>query len=134
MYETNVVDMLVHMFKVDMCQACLVWKRHIAAILPFKNPIMAIEQLLRSIPTDTLPFDIVLWLRHFLPIVAQIHPANVAQMTDWCVEKTHALQYDKRWPQIGLEFITNIVNIFSKTSDAYPYVRYVIGETKGGGT
>lgn len=121
-FETNLVNVLVQMFKVDMCQACLVWKQHSSAIVPFIDPPVAVEQLLRAIPTDTLPFDVVLWLRHFVPIVAQIHPAVVGQMTEWCIEKTRALQYAQGWPQVGLEFITNIVGIFNGIPSVLSYL------------
>lgn len=91
--------------------ACLIWKQHLSSILPLGSNDN-VEKILKAIPSTTLPFDIILWIRHFVPAILQIQPASMSFITDWCIEKTTNLQFSPHWPDVGLEFITNIFNIF----------------------
>lgn len=94
--------------------SCLIWKRHSSCIVPELNTSIIIS-ILNAIPTNVKPFDIIQWLRHFIPGISQIHPQIMASLTDWSIDKTRSLQYSDLWPEIGLEFINNVFTIFSNT-------------------
>lgn len=34
-------------------------------------------------------------------------------LVDWCLERTRSLQFSHLWPEIGLEFINDIMKIFA---------------------
>lgn len=113
--EPKLGSVVIQMFKSDISMACLIWKHHSSSILPFKDT-RSVENILKAIPSATLPFDVILWLRHFVPVISQVHPNSMTTVANWCIERTRALQYSPHWPQIGLEFITNIFTIFNENS------------------
>ncbi|XP_017846001.1 uncharacterized protein LOC108602401 [Drosophila busckii] len=117
-YDTNLVKSVKGMFSKDMSTACLIWRRHSSSILPFLNED-ELRTLLGFIPSSTEPLHVVQWLRQFVPIVSNTHPAIMPFVTDWSIERTRKLQYDEVWPDIGLEFSTKILEIFEEIEFIY---------------
>lgn len=70
--------------------------------------------LLSKIPNNTEAFNIVLWLRQYVPIISSLHPNIMPHITDWSIEKTRSLQYSQHWPEIGMEFCTKVMNIYEE--------------------
>lgn len=91
--------------------ACLIWKRHCSVLLS-KLTENKLRELLSLIPNDTKPFNLLQWLRQFVPIVSNTHPNIMPQITEWSIQKIRSLQYAKHWPEIGLEFATKVTEIF----------------------
>ncbi|XP_036342574.1 uncharacterized protein LOC118751853 [Rhagoletis pomonella] len=105
--------MVIALFKTDMPAACLIWKRHTSALLPHLNE-KEICQLLSLIPSHIEPFNIVQWLRQFVPTVSKTHPKLMPYFAEWSIQKTRTLQYAEHWPEIGLEFATKVAEIFEE--------------------
>lgn len=112
-FHPDLQKLVVQTFKSDMSVACLIWKHHSSAIVPFRK-VSVVGEMLNAIPSTTPPFDIIMWIRHFVPIVSMVHPQTLSFIVDWCVDKTRSLQFSKHWPEIGLEFITNIFEVFNE--------------------
>lgn len=110
-FHPDLQRLVVQTFKTDMSIACLIWKHHSAAIVPFRK-IRVVADMLNAIPSAAPPFDIIMWIRHFVPVVSMVHPETLTLIVDWCVDKMRSLQFSKHWPEIGLEFITNIFEVF----------------------
>ncbi|XP_054741000.1 uncharacterized protein LOC129246308 [Anastrepha obliqua] len=112
-YHSNLTKMIVTLFKTDMPAACLIWKRHTNSMMSRLNE-KEICQLLSLIPSHTEPFNVVQWLRHFVPTVSYTHPKLMPYFTEWSIQKTRTLQYAEHWPEIGLEFATKVSDIFEE--------------------
>ncbi|XP_016949058.1 uncharacterized protein LOC108023885 [Drosophila biarmipes] len=121
-YDNNLVRMVKSLFNTDMPTACLIWRRHSSSILPLLNED-ELRKLLGFIPSNTKPFNVVQWLRQFIPMVSNTHPSIMPFITDWSVEMTRNLQYSPHWPDIGLEFSTKILDIFEEIQFTYSDVR-----------
>nr|XP_017007775.2 uncharacterized protein LOC108064669 [Drosophila takahashii] len=121
-YDNNLVRMVKSLFNTDMPTACLIWRRHSSSILPLLNED-ELRKLLGFIPGNTKPFNVVQWLRQFIPMVSNTHPSIMPFITDWSVEMTRNLQYSPHWPDIGLEFCTKILDIFEEIQFTYSDVR-----------
>lgn len=111
-FHTHLVEVVVHMFASDMPTACLIWQHHTASMLPLTGTD-TVDGILAAIPARTPPFDIILWLRHFVPAIAQHHPADVRRVAAWCADKTRSLQHSAHWPEVGLEFARSIRAVFA---------------------
>lgn len=99
-------------FKTDIQTAALIWKRHSAAIavdLREKDVI----SILKAIPNNIEPFNVIQFLRHFVPVIVQMFPKSMSLLIEWCVLKTRSLQVSKLWPEDGLEFSTKLLAIFN---------------------
>lgn len=107
------------MFKSNFASAQLIWARHTASILPYTTTNELIK-LLNSVPDAVEPFQIVQWLKHFIPNVLQTFPNFMSQIVDWIISKTKSLQYSVYWPEIGLEFTHNIMGILKDVKFLYP--------------
>lgn len=121
-YDNNLVRMVKSLFNTDMPTACLIWRRHSSSILPLLNED-ELRTLLGFIPSNTKPFNVVQWLRQFIPMVSNTHPSIMPFITDWSIEMTRNLQYSPHWPDIGLEFCTKILDIFEEIQFTYSDVR-----------
>lgn len=101
-----------------MPKACIIWKRHIACIIQYldKNQII---NLLNLIPNTIEPIRIIQWLQHFIPPISQIHSNSLSLITNWCIEKIRSFQYSNYWPDVGLEFIKDITEIFENLNFLY---------------
>uniref|UniRef100_A0A1I8Q641 Uncharacterized protein n=1 Tax=Stomoxys calcitrans TaxID=35570 RepID=A0A1I8Q641_STOCA len=121
-YHSNLVKYINSLFKSDMSMASLIWKRHSCAILPNLNG-KELGQILSLIPSDTKPFNILQWLKQFVPVVSNTHPEVMPFITDWSIEKTRSLQYAEHWPEIGLEFSTKVAEIFEDIQFLHSDVR-----------
>ncbi|KAH8258292.1 hypothetical protein KR038_009300 [Drosophila bunnanda] len=121
-YDKNLVRMVKSLFNTDMPTACLIWRRHSCSILPLLNED-ELRTLLGFIPGNSKPFNVVQWLRQFIPLVSNTHPGIMPFITDWSIEMTRKLQYSPHWPDIGLEFATKILEIFEEIQFTYSDVR-----------
>lgn len=92
--------------------ACVIWSRHSSSIVKYMK-IAELEKILDAIPCNVEPFEILQWLKHFVPSVSQTFPPSIKILVDWCIKKTKSFQYSNLWPEIGLEFINNIYTIFA---------------------
>ncbi|XP_023294177.2 uncharacterized protein LOC111677314 [Lucilia cuprina] len=110
-YHPNLIKYITSLFKSDMPLACLIWKRHSSALLPQLTE-NKLRELLNLIPNDTKPFNLLQWLRQFVPIVSNTHPNIMPFITEWSIQKIRSLQYAEHWPEIGLEFSTKVTEIF----------------------
>lgn len=110
-YHPNLIKYITSLFKSDMPMACLIWKRHSSALLPQLTE-NKLRELLNLIPSDTKPFNLLQWLRQFVPIVSNTHPNIMPLITEWSIQKIRSLQYAEHWPEIGLEFSTKVTEIF----------------------
>ncbi|EDV92778.1 uncharacterized protein LOC6564158 [Drosophila grimshawi] len=117
-YNTSLVKVVKSMFSTDMPTACLIWRRHSSSILPQLNDD-ELRTLLGFIPSSTVPLNVVQWLHQFVPMVSNTHPTIMPFITDWSIEMTRKLQYGDHWPDIGLEFATNILDIFEEVRFIY---------------
>lgn len=122
-YNTNLVRVIKGMFSTDMPTACLIWRRHSSCVLPHLSED-ELRTLLGFIPSTTEPLNVVLWLRQFVPMVSNTHPKIMPFITDWSIEMTRKLQYSEHWPDIGLEFASNILEIFEEVKFIYSWVYY----------
>lgn len=107
------------MFKSNFASAQLIWARHTASFLPYTT-VKEMANLLNSVPDTVEPFEIVQWLKHFAPSVLLIFPNFMTQIVDWSIIKTKSLQYSPYWPEIGLEFANNIMEILKDVKFLYP--------------
>lgn len=111
-YDTKLIGTCMQMFKTDISVACLIWARHASSIVPnLKENI--VSKILTSIPTTIEPFQVIQWLKHFVPSVLQSHSSMMTLLVDWSIERASSLQHSSLWPEIGLEFSNNILSIFS---------------------
>lgn len=76
--------------------------------------------MLNEIPEQIEPFGIIQWLRHYVPVVSKVYPNALPKLTDWAVAKTTSFQYTKQWPENGLEFGNNMLDIFSGIKYLFP--------------
>lgn len=100
-------------FKTDVLLSCLVWSRHASSIIPNMN-LQRFYAWLSRMPSTIEPFQIIQWLKHFVPSFLQAYPEETTKLVVWCLERTRALQFSTAWPEIGLEFINNINVIFKE--------------------
>lgn len=79
-----------------------------------------ILQVLNAIPQKTLPFDIIQWLRHYVPLITKSHSKALPIVTEWVIVKIKSLQHSTHWPQNGLDFCQDALNIFSNIEFVFP--------------
>jgi kinetochore-associated protein 1 len=111
-HRKNLLTYCKEIIKTDIPVACMIWARHLATILPdfeIKNMI----KLLNAIPPTVEPFQIIQWLKHFVPSILQCYPHLMSQLVEWSIQKTRGLQYSAMWPEIGLEFGNKVLQIFT---------------------
>ncbi|XP_068156013.1 kinetochore-associated protein 1 [Drosophila tropicalis] len=121
-YDNNLIKTVKSMFNTDMPTACIIWRRHASSILPNVNED-ELKTLLGFIPSNSKPFDMVQWLSQFTPLVSKTHPSIMPFIADWGIEMTRKLQFSPHWPDIGLEFSTNILKTFEEITFSYSDVR-----------
>lgn len=112
-YHPNIVQLCSSFLKSEILIACLIWKRHSATIIPQIDP-PHIRKLMSLIPANVEPFNLVQWLRHFVPTTVHAYPSLMPYIIDWSIQKTRSLQLSKHWPDIGLEFSTKVSEIFDE--------------------
>lgn len=112
LYHTDMARVAMDHFKSDVLLSCLIWSRHSSSIMPNLN-LDQFHKWLSRIPQAVEPFQLIQWLKHFSPCFLQLYPNEMSNLVDWCLERTRALQYSNAWPEIGLEFINNIKEIFN---------------------
>lgn len=112
LYHRNMARAAMDYFKNDVLLSCLIWSRHSSCIMP-KLEILKFRKWVSTIPNTIEPFQIIQWLKHFAPCFLQSYPNEMNMLVDWCIERTRSLQFSNTWPEIGLEFINNIMGIFN---------------------
>lgn len=110
-YHRNLTKHCIELFKTDMPSACLIWSRHISSII-LNMDALKISSLLKSIPEDTPPLDLIQWLMHFVPPILQHLPQMMRILVTFVIGKTKALQFAPFWPKVGLTFIDDVIAIF----------------------
>ncbi|XP_055841706.1 uncharacterized protein LOC129908902 [Episyrphus balteatus] len=110
-YHPNIVQLCSSFLKSEILIACLIWRRHSATIIP-QIDLPNIRKLMSLIPANVEPFNLVQWLRHFVPTTVHAYPSLMPYIIDWSIQKTRSLQLSKHWPEIGLEFSTKVSEIF----------------------
>lgn len=110
-YHQNLTKHCTELFKTDMPAACLIWSRHISSII-LNMDALKISSLLKSIPEDTPPLDLIQWLMHFVPPILQHLPQMMRILITFVIGKTKALQFAPFWPKVGLTFIDDVIAIF----------------------
>lgn len=75
---------------------------------------------MNTIPQHTSPFDIIQWMRHYMPIVTKAHPQALPTLAEWTIQKTTSYQLLKDWPEIGLEFGNSMFHIFEEVDYLFP--------------
>lgn len=113
LYNPDLARVAMEYFKSDVLLSCLIWSRHSSSIMPNLN-LEKFYQWLSNIPSSVEPFEIVQWLKHFSPCLFQLYPKEMSHLVEWCLERTKALQFSNAWPEIGLEFINSINEIFKE--------------------
>lgn len=68
----------------------------------------------------TTPFDIIQWLRHFVPLITKSDPKALPILTAWTIEKIKSFQLSALWPQNGLDFCQHILSIFASVEFVIP--------------
>lgn len=121
-YHPNILQLCSSFLKNEILTACLIWKRHSATIMAQIDP-PNIRKLMNLIPANVEPFNLVQWLRHFVPTTIHIYPSLMPYIIDWSIHKTRSLQLSKHWPDIGLEFSTKISEIFDEIQFLHSDVR-----------
>lgn len=111
LYNKDMARVAMDYFKTDVLLSCLVWSRHSSSIVPNMN-LDQFHKWLSNIPSTVEPFCLIQWLKHFAACFLQIYPNEMTSLVDWSLRRTQALQFSKTWPDIGLEFINNINEIF----------------------
>lgn len=112
LYHRNMARAAMDYFKNDVLLSCLIWSRHSSCIMP-KLEILKFRKWVSTIPNTIEPFQIIQWLKHFAPCFLQSYPNEMNMLVDWCIDRTRSLQFSNTWPEIGLEFINNIMGIFT---------------------
>lgn len=92
---------------------------HASSIIPFLNENM-IEKVLVEISGNIEPFNVIQWLRHYVPLVTTACPKSLPSITDFVISKIESFQCSKEWPEIGLEFCNNMLNIFQNVVYMFP--------------
>lgn len=119
-HHDNLINYCFKFFETDISVACFILKQHESSIVP-KLKDTNVLKLLNTIPEKTEPFGIIQWLRHYVPIVSKTYPQSLPMLTEWTIAKTTSFQYLKEWPEIGLEFSNNMLNIFVNIQFLFPY-------------
>lgn len=118
-YHTNLIKYCVKFLETDISIACLILKQHASSILPHLKDSNILKTL-HTISPKTEPFGVIQWMRHYLPIVSRTYPQALPILNDWAISKTTSFQLLKEWPEIGLEFGTNMINIFESIEYLFP--------------
>lgn len=113
LYNPDMARVAMDHFKTDVLLSCLIWSRHSSSIIPNLN-LEKFYKWLSNIPSSVEPFQLVQWLKHFSPCFFQLYPKEMSGLVNWCLERTRALQFSNAWPEIGLEFINSINEIFKE--------------------
>ncbi|CRL07888.1 CLUMA_CG021025, isoform A [Clunio marinus] len=111
LYNADMGRVAMDHFKSDVSLSCIIWSRHASSIMPRLN-IKQFKQWLENLPSTVEPFAIIQWLRNFAPCFLQLYSHEMTYLVDWCLKRTHELQFSNSWPEVGLEFINNINGIF----------------------
>lgn len=122
LYNQNMIRVAMDYFKTDVVTSCLVWSRHSSTIFPNMD-LAQFHKWLSNIPSTVQPFDLIQWLKHFAPCFFQLYPQEMTHLVDWCMERTRALHYSKSWPEVGLEFINSINDIFKEVKFLFVDIR-----------
>lgn len=122
LYHRNMARAAMDYFKNDVLLSCLIWSRHSSCIIP-KLEIMKFRKWVSTIPNTVEPFQIIQWLKHFAPCFLQSYPNEMNFLVDWCIERMRSLQFSNNWPEIGLEFINNIMGIFTEIQFMFVDIR-----------
>lgn len=122
-YHNNLLKYLISLLQNDIPTTCLIWKRHATSIIPQLDE-SDLRKLLALIPNDTKPFNLLQWLRQFIPVVSNTHPNLMPFVTEWSIQKIRLLQYTDHWPEIGLELANKILEIYDELEYIHMYVEY----------
>ncbi|XP_055371172.1 uncharacterized protein LOC129605428 [Condylostylus longicornis] len=121
-HHPNIIKVCASFFSVDMCMACIIWKRHSTSIIPYLDE-NAIRNILNLLPSTIEAFSIIQWLRCFIPGVIQNFPKSMRHIVEWSIKKTRSLQFCNYWPAIGLEFSTKLLDIFENVNFLHSDIR-----------
>ncbi|KAG5678537.1 hypothetical protein PVAND_008204 [Polypedilum vanderplanki] len=110
--QKDMMKAAIDYFRTDVLLSCLIWSRHASSIMPNMN-LQQFYTWLNEIRSNVEPFHLIQWLKHFTPCFLQVYPKETSKLVEWCINRTHSLQFSPKWPEIALEFITNIKSIFN---------------------
>lgn len=101
-----------------MSAACLILKQHAGCIIPHLKDETAVK-MLREIPLELDPFEIIQWMRHFFPLVTGKLPKTTPVLVEWIISKTKSYERSDNWPAIGIEFGKKMLDIIKNVK--YPF-------------
>lgn len=122
LHNKDMARVAMDYFKTDVLLSCLIWSRHSSSIVPMLQ-LDQFHKWLGSISSTIEPFQLIQWLRHFSPCFLQIFPDEMSFLVDWSLERTRSLQFSNAWPEIGLEFINKINDIFKEIKFMFVDIR-----------
>ncbi|XP_070501724.1 kinetochore-associated protein 1 [Chironomus tepperi] len=122
LHQKDMQRVAMDYFKNDVLLSCLIWSRHATSIIPNLN-FEKFYKWLEGIRSTIEPFQLIQFLKHFLPCFLQIYPHQTTRIVDWCIERARSLQFSPAWPEIGLEFINNIKIIFQEIEFLFVDIR-----------
>lgn len=122
LYQKDMARIAMDYFKSDVLMSCLIFSRHSSSIMPSLN-LEQFKKWILNIPSNIEPFQLIQWLKHFSACYFQLYPNEMSHLVDWCLERTRALQFSNSWPEIGLEFISNINEIFQDVKFLFVDIR-----------
>lgn len=102
----------------NMSAACLILKQHAGCIIPHLKDETAVK-MLREIPLELDPFEIIQWMRHFFPLVTGKLPKTTPVLVEWIISKTKSYERSDNWPAIGIEFGKKMLDIIKNVK--YPF-------------
>ena len=111
LHHGNMAYVAQNYFKTDVLLSNFIWSRHSSSILPDLD-LTSFRKWLIAIPNSVEPFQIIQWLKHFVPCFLQAYPQEMNLLVQWTVDRVRMLQFSNCWPEIGLEFGNKILNIF----------------------
>ena len=122
LHQKDMQRVATEYFKTDVLLSCLIWSRHATSIIPNMN-IEKFFKWLDVMRSTIEPFQLIQFLKNFAPCFLQMYPDQTTRLVDWCIDRTRALQFSTAWPEIGLEFISNIKGIFKEIEFLFVDIR-----------
>ncbi|GAB0092349.1 kinetochore-associated protein 1 [Sergentomyia squamirostris] len=107
----NLVKTVIEYFSTNMSNACLIWSRHSAHLIPSMDT-KNLMKILNSIPTSIEPLAVIQWLRHFTPSLLQIHPQFMPTIIDWSIDRIRFYENSHAWRESVLEICKNVLDVF----------------------
>ncbi|CAH1401614.1 unnamed protein product [Nezara viridula] len=103
---------LKYLSKAEISKAVIVCRRHEERIrneLPTGVAIDLFESTPLSVPVE----GVLKWLKTYVPVLLKTHPDLLGHLVQWIIERTKTLELQDTsfWPDKGLNFVKDIMNI-----------------------